>query len=105
MSNGVGAKTAYAPGPLQECWLRPGKSGQLEGPYTFWIAENRARVATREAARTGNGHISLELVQYVGSRQGDPHITPVLMVVCVYLAGRKTQGGSLARYNSSQGNT
>ena len=92
-------------GPLREYWLRT-RNGQLEGPYTYYEAETRARVSTREAARTGRGDISKELVTVVGTRQGDPRLTPSIpRVVCVYLAGRKTIGGDLAQYNHNRGNT
>lgn len=77
----------------------------LEGPYTYYEAEGKARVSTREAARTGVGDISVELVTIVGARVGDPPVPPTIRVICVYLAGRKTSGGSLAQYNSARGNT
>lgn len=91
-------------GPLRECWLRANKDAEMEGPYTYYEAENKARTATRNAARTGKGPLSLELVQVVGERQGDPPITPTVRVLCIYLAGRKTTGGAMAQYNSAQGN-
>ncbi len=105
MNVGIPVVAPATPGPLREYYLRANKDGQLEGPYTFYEAEVKGRVATREAARTRVGDISLELVTVVGTRQGDPLITPKVCVVCVYLAGRKITGGSLAQYNSSRGNT
>jgi hypothetical protein len=95
------------PGPLREYYLRVTKSGVLEGPYTFYEANHVARTATREAARTGVGPISRELVVNVGARQGDPPqpSSPTLRVVAVFVAGRKTLGGSIAQYNSDRNNT
>lgn len=105
MSNG----TVYIPdpvaGPLREWYLRSNKDAELEGPYSYYEAEGKARVSTREAARTGVGDVSLELVQLVGTRQGDPIRPTEVRVICIYLAGRKTSGGSLAQYNSRQGYT
>lgn len=92
-------------GPLREWYLRGNKDAELEGPYTYFEAEGKARTSTREAARTRRGDISVELVQLVGTRQGDP-IRPIeLRVICIYLAGRKVTGGALAQYNSAQGYT
>lgn len=96
---------AATPGPLREYYLRT-RNGVLEGPYTYYEAETKARTSTREAARTGVGDISRELVTIVGQRQGDPKLSPSIdRVVCVYLAGRKTVGGDLAQYNHDRGNT
>jgi len=92
-------------GPLREFYLRSNKYAQLEGPYSYYEAEGKGRTATREAARTGVGDISLELVTIVGAREGDPIRPPEIRVVAIYLAGRKITGGSLAQYNSSKGNT
>lgn len=107
MSDTPAVPTVPSPvaGPLREYWLRAGHDGEMEGPYTYYEAEGKARVATREAARTGVGHVSMELVTIVGTRMGDPEVPPVTRVICVYLAGRKTMGGSLAQYNSNRGNT
>lgn len=92
-------------GPLREFWLQFYKNGPLEGPYTYYEAENKARVSTREAARTGVGDISVALITFVGNRPGDPVFDPpVEKVVCLYLAGRKTTGGELAQYNVNRGN-
>lgn len=92
-------------GPLREFWLRYDTKGPLEGPFTYYEAEYKARVSTREAARTKVGDISVALITFVGNRPGDPIITPpVEKVVCLYLAGRKTTGGALAQYNVSRGN-
>jgi len=76
----------------------------MEGPYTYYEAEGKGRTATREAARTRKGSIQMELVTIVGTRQGDPHITPKVRVICIYLAGRKVTGGDLAQYNSDHRN-
>lgn len=89
----------------REFWLRSNKSAVPFGPYNYYEADYVARTATREAARTRRGDISLELITYVGSRPGDPPVTVHPVVVYIYLAGRKTQGGSLAQYNSDRGNT
>lgn len=101
----MGFPSNRTPGPLREFYLRNNKDSELEGPYTYYEAEIKGRTATREAARTRKGDISMELVTIVGERQGDPTITPKIRVVCVYLAGRKTVGGALADYNSRMGNT
>lgn len=95
MSVGLPANTVNTVGPLREFYLRADSNSPLEGPYTYYEAEGKGRVATRDAARTGIGNIRLELVTIVGAREGDPAITPNIRVVCVYLAGRKTTGGSL----------
>lgn len=92
------------PGPLREFYLRPDKDSVMDGPYTYYEAENKGRTATRTAARTGIGSIQMELVTIVGERQGDPPITPKIRVVCIYLAGRKVTGGDLAQYNSDHRN-
>lgn len=104
-SVGIPVPTPRVRGPLREYWLRSNKFSALEGPYTYYEAEHKARTATREAARTGRGDISLELVTIVGTRVGDPNVPHHLRVVALYLAGRKTTGGSLAQYNSDRGNT
>lgn len=93
------------PGPLLEWYLRSDRNGQLEGPYSYYEAEYKGRVSTREAARTGKGDIIVELVQIVGTRVGDPPRPPEIRVIAIYLAGRKVTGGSLAQYNSDQGYT
>lgn len=105
MSQGSPVEPVRTPGPLREFYLRTNKDGQLEGPYSYYEAEGKGRTATRDAARTGVGDLSLELVTIVGARQGDPPITPKIRVICVYLAGRKVTGGALAQYNSERGNT
>lgn len=94
-------------GPLREYYLRVTKNGVLEGPYTFYEANYIARTATREAARTGIGPVTRELVVNIGTRQGDPPqpTDPTIRVVAVFVAGRKTIGGSLAQYNSDKNNT
>lgn len=89
----------------REFWLRANKNAEPFGPFTYYEADGLARSLTREAARTRQGDISLELITYVGSRPGDPPVEIHPTVVYIYLAGRKTQGGSLAAYNSRRGNT
>jgi len=91
--------------PLREWFLRGDKNAPLEGPYSYYEAEYKGRVSTREAARTGKGDICVELVQVVGERQGDPPVPPRVRVVAIYLAGRKVTGGALAQYNSDKGYT
>ena len=105
MTTGTPVDPVRTQGPLREFYLRTNKDGELEGPYSYYEAEHKGRTATRDAARTRIGDISMELVTIVGTREGDPPITPKIRVVCVYLAGRKITGGSLAQYNSDQGNT
>ena len=99
-------------GALREYYLRANKDAPLVGPLTYYEAENQARIQTREAARqltfgeVNQADISIELVQILGTREGDPvSIEPHVVVLCVYLAGRKTQSGALAAYNSSKSNT
>lgn len=89
-------------GPLAEYYLRNNKDAPLEGPYTFYQAEYRARTATRLKIET-----AMEMVVLLGTRQGDPPQTenPDIRVVAVYVLGRKTLGGNLAQYNSERGNT
>jgi hypothetical protein len=89
--------------PIREFYIRTDAHGVLDGPYTYAEADSKARTVTKEAAKTGVGSIHMEMVQIVGSRLGDPPVTPSDRVICAYLAGRKTIGGRLAQYNSDHG--
>lgn len=106
MTAGTSTPRVRTPGPLREYYLRNNKFSQLEGPYTYYEAETKARMATSIAARTGVGDPVMELVTIVGERQGDPpQPTNEIRVIAVYTKGRKTIGGSIAQYNSDRGNT
>ena len=57
---GIPYVQAPTEGPLREFYLRVTKEGQLEGPYTYYEANYVARLATREASRTGQGSVTSE---------------------------------------------
>lgn len=94
-----------ASGALREYYLRSNKVAPLEGPYTFYEAEYKARWGTRLAKDSESAVV--ELVVLLGTRLGDPPqpTDPTLKVVAIYVKGRKTLGGSIAQYNSDQRNT
>lgn len=103
---GVSVARVQTPGPLREFYLRDNRFSQLQGPYTYYEAETKARMATSIAARTGVGDPVMEMVTILGSRQGDPpQPSNQIKVVAVYTKGRKTIGGAIAQYNSNRGNT
>lgn len=93
------------PGARRDYYLRSDKISPLEGPYTFYEAEYKARWGTRLAKDSASAVV--ELVTLLGDRLGDPPqpTDPTLKVVAIYVKGRKTLGGSIAQYNSDQRNT
>lgn len=87
--------------PRQEWYVREDKNDPLDGPFTFQIANARARELSEDEDKSGLSQI----VTFVGSdsRGGDPVKDPSeLHVVFMYIRGNRTLGGRTATYHSDR---
>ena len=87
--------------PRQEFYVREDKNDVLDGPFTFRVANARARELSEDEEKSGLSQV----VTFVGSddRGGDPIKKPSeLHVVFMYIRGKRTLGGRTATFHSDR---
>ena len=82
----------------KDFYVRETASDALFGPLTFQHAEMYARLMSKE-----NDSGLAEVVTLVGSREGDPAISPAIFVSYIYVRGKCVLGGKTANYHSKKG--
>lgn len=90
--------------PLLDGWyFRRDDTDVWHGPLSYRDANSQARRITKPKSAADSFPVKYAQVgQVVGSRGGDPRITPHMRVVYMYANGRQYIGGKLAEHNKDK---
>ena len=92
--------------PRREWWVRKDENDTWVGPYTYQEANSRARRMTMP--RDINRASELDRIKYaqvgtiMGTRGGDPNVSPHMRVAFMYENGKQYLAGRMAEFNKDK---
>lgn len=86
--------------PNRDWWVRKDDSEPWHGPLSYRDANSQARRMTLEVDNTISEVKYAQVGTILGTRGGDPEVSPDMFVAFLYANGRQYLGGRMAEFNA-----
>lgn len=88
--------------PERDWWYRKDNTDPWFGPLSYRDANSQARRMTMDADALHGEVKYSQLGTVLGTRGGDPQVSPDMFVVYLYVNGKMTLGGRMAEFNQDK---